>query len=54
MGHHRSWGWLDRLCGRRRAAYQTALVNSPPAEEKVRLRALIEEIRGVEDALLES
>jgi formiminotetrahydrofolate cyclodeaminase len=43
---------IHQLAGAARAAYQTALVNSPPPEEKERLRALLNEIRAIEDELL--
>ena len=44
---------IHQLAGAARAAYQTVLVNSPPQEEKDRLKALLLEIRSIEDALLE-
>jgi formiminotetrahydrofolate cyclodeaminase len=44
---------IHQLAGSARAAYQTALVNSPPSEERERLRVLLQEIRDVEDELLE-
>ena len=44
---------IHELAGAARAAYQTVLVNSPPQEEKERLKALLLEIRNIEDALLE-
>lgn len=44
---------IHQLAGAARAAYQTVLVNSPPIEEKERLRALLTEIRTVEEFLLE-
>lgn len=44
---------IHQLAGAARAAYQTVLVNSPPQEEKDRLKALLFEIRSIEDALLE-
>jgi formiminotetrahydrofolate cyclodeaminase len=40
------------LSGAARAAYETAMVNSPPEEEKNRLKSLLKEIRKVEDSLL--
>ena len=43
---------VHQLAGAACAAYQTALVNSPPADEKERLRKLLLEIRAVEDGLL--
>lgn len=44
---------IHQLAGAARAAFQTALVNSPSLEEKERLRALLNEIRAIEDELLE-
>jgi formiminotetrahydrofolate cyclodeaminase len=44
---------IHQLAGAARAAYQTALVNSPSDEEKERLKSLLKEIRNVEDTLLE-
>ena len=44
---------IHTLAGAARAAYQTALVNSPPADVKERLRTLLQEIRAIEEALLE-
>jgi formiminotetrahydrofolate cyclodeaminase len=41
------------LSGAARAAYETAMVNSPPEEEKIRLKALLKEIRKVEDTILD-
>ena len=43
---------IHTLAGAARAAYQTVLVNSPPDEERLRLQALLKEIRDVEDELL--
>ncbi|KAK1741816.1 formiminotransferase-cyclodeaminase [Skeletonema marinoi] len=43
---------IHTLAGAARAAYQTVLVNSPTEEEKMRLQALLKEIRDVEDELL--
>lgn len=43
---------IHTLAGAARSAYQTVLVNSPPEEEKMRLQALLKEIRDVEDELL--
>ena len=40
------------LSGAARAAYETAMVNSPKEEEKLRLRELLREIRSVEDDVL--
>ena len=45
---------IHQLAGAACAAYQTALVNSPPPEEKDRLRNLLKEIRAVEEALLDA
>mmetsp|Transcript_2439 Transcript_2439/g.3283 ORF Transcript_2439/g.3283 Transcript_2439/m.3283 type:complete len:194 (-) Transcript_2439:154-735(-) len=44
---------IHQLAGAARAAYQTVLVNSPPKEEKERLKGLLLEIRKIEDSLLE-
>jgi len=44
---------IHQLAGAARAAYQTALVNTPPAKERERLRTLLMEIRDVEEELLE-
>jgi len=44
---------IHQLAGAARAAFQTALVNSPPAAERERLRGLLREMREVEEALLE-
>lgn len=44
---------IHQLAGAARAAYQTVLVNSPSREEKDRLRTLLDEIRTIEDKLLE-
>jgi formiminotetrahydrofolate cyclodeaminase len=43
---------IHQLAGAACAAYQTAMVNSPPADEKERLRKLLQEIRAVEDGIL--
>lgn len=43
---------IHQLAGAARAAYQTVLVNSPPQEEKDRLKAMLLEIRKIEDELL--
>ena len=40
------------LAGAARAAYQTALVNSPSPEQRDVLRALLLEIRTIEDEFL--
>ena len=44
---------IHQLAGAARAAFQTALVNKPPAEEAARLRTLLREIRDIEEELLE-
>ena len=44
---------IHQLAGAARAAYQTAMVNSPSDEEKERLQSLLKEIRTVEDTLLD-
>ncbi|KAL1495439.1 hypothetical protein AB1Y20_016807 [Prymnesium parvum] len=44
---------IHLLAGAARAAYQTALVNSPPEETRAQLRALLLEIKEVEEELLE-
>lgn len=41
------------LAGAARAAYQTALVNSPSPTQRDALRALLLEIRAAEDELLD-
>lgn len=41
------------LAGAARAAYETAMVNSPAEEEKIRLKKLLKEIRKVEDSILD-
>lgn len=43
---------IHQLAGAARAAFQTVLVNSPPAEEKQRLLGLIQEIQTIENELL--
>jgi formiminotetrahydrofolate cyclodeaminase len=43
---------IHLLAGAARAAYQTALVNKPSAEEKNRLRDLLREIQQIESNLL--
>ena len=40
---------IHQLAGAARAAYQTALVNSPPPDVRERLRALLQELRAIED-----
>jgi len=45
---------IHHLAGAARAAYQTALVNSPCESEKTRLRQLLAEIRDIEDELLDA
>lgn len=44
---------IHELAGAARAAYQTVLVNSPPQEEKVRLKEMLKDIGKVEDELLD-
>ena len=44
---------IHQLAGAARAAYQTVLVNSPPAEHKERLVKLLREIQDIEAKLLE-
>ena len=44
---------IHQLSGAARAAYQTVLVNSPPHDEKQRLKAMLLEMRRMEDELLE-
>ena len=45
---------IHQLAGAARAAYQTVLVvNSPPAQEKDRLRSLLREIRKIEEDLMD-
>jgi formiminotetrahydrofolate cyclodeaminase len=44
---------IHLLAGAARAAYQTVLVNAPPDDEKARLKALLQEIRDMEDTLVE-
>lgn len=44
---------IHLLAGAARSAYQTVLVNSPPEEEKFRLKALLNEIRSIEDSVLD-
>uniref|UniRef100_A0A7S3ABS8 Cyclodeaminase/cyclohydrolase domain-containing protein n=1 Tax=Haptolina ericina TaxID=156174 RepID=A0A7S3ABS8_9EUKA len=43
---------IHQMAGAARAAYQTALVNSPPEDVRERLRMLLREIRDIEDPLL--
>ena len=43
---------IHQLAGAARAAYQTVLVNDPPAEEKKRLVELLREIQHIEADLL--
>ena len=44
---------IHQLAGAARAAYQTALVNAPAADVRARLRAMLREIREIEEQLLE-
>lgn len=44
---------IHQLAGAARAAYQTAMVNSPRKEELTRLRQLLREVRDVEEELLD-
>ena len=44
---------IHQLAGAARAAYQTALVNTPPEDVREKLRALLREMRDVEEELLE-
>ena len=44
---------IHQLAGSARAAYQTVLVNQPAAELRERLRGLLDEMRAVEDEILE-
>jgi formiminotetrahydrofolate cyclodeaminase len=44
---------IHELAGAARAAYQTVLVNSPPVEEKERLKIMLRGIRKIEEDLLE-
>jgi methenyltetrahydrofolate cyclohydrolase len=44
---------IHQLAGAARAAYQTVLVNSPPADEKQRLLDMLKEIQAIENQLLE-
>lgn len=44
---------IHQLAGASRAAFQTAIVNSPTEEEKKRLKQLLREIQKVEDAILD-
>jgi len=44
---------IHQLAGAARAAYQTVMVNSPPEDEKIRLKTLLKEIRQVEDDILD-
>jgi len=43
---------IHQLAGSARAAYQTALVNSPTLEVREKLRGILHEIRTIEDELL--
>ena len=44
---------IHQLAGAACAAYQTALVNTPAQDVRARLRAMLREIREIEDQLLE-
>lgn len=44
---------IHQLAGASRAAFQTAIVNSPSDDEKARLKQLLMEIRRVEDTILD-
>mmetsp|Transcript_19960 Transcript_19960/g.29174 ORF Transcript_19960/g.29174 Transcript_19960/m.29174 type:complete len:192 (-) Transcript_19960:870-1445(-) len=44
---------IHQLAGAARAAYQTAMVNSPSEEEKSRMKVWLEQIRKVEDEVLD-
>lgn len=44
---------IHQLAGAARAAFQTVIVNSPPEDEKIRLKTLLKEIRQVEDEILD-
>mmetsp|Transcript_4016 Transcript_4016/g.7713 ORF Transcript_4016/g.7713 Transcript_4016/m.7713 type:complete len:196 (+) Transcript_4016:191-778(+) len=44
---------IHQLAGAARAAFQTAMVNSPSEEEKKRLKNLLKDIRQVEDSILD-
>jgi formiminotetrahydrofolate cyclodeaminase len=44
---------IHQLAGASRAAFQTAIVNSPSDDEKARLKQLLMEIRRVEDTVLD-
>jgi len=44
---------IHQLAGAARAAFQTAMVNSPSEEEKIRLKQLLKDIRKVEDDVLD-
>ncbi|KAG7365995.1 formiminotransferase-cyclodeaminase [Nitzschia inconspicua] len=43
---------IHQLAGAARAAYQTVLVNSPPADEKQRLLEMLKDIQAIENELL--
>lgn len=45
---------IHQLAGAARAAFQTVCVNSPPDEEKARLKGLLKEISKVEEEVLDS
>jgi len=44
---------IHQLAGAARAAYQTALVNTPAQDVRVKLRTMLREIREIEEQLLE-
>lgn len=43
---------IHQLAGSARAAYQTVLVNTPPADEKARLLSMLREMQNIENELL--
>eukprot|EP00593_Proboscia_inermis_P006843 CAMPEP_0171304950 /NCGR_PEP_ID=MMETSP0816-20121228/14719_1 /TAXON_ID=420281 /ORGANISM="Proboscia inermis, Strain CCAP1064/1" /LENGTH=191 /DNA_ID=CAMNT_0011785391 /DNA_START=26 /DNA_END=601 /DNA_ORIENTATION=- len=44
---------IHQLAGAARAAFQTVMVNSPPDDERIRLKGLLKEINKVEDEILD-
>lgn len=44
---------VHQLAGAARAAYQTAMVNSPSEDEKARLKQILRDIRKIEDEVLD-